>query len=109
MAEPQVRTFKDMDALNKELKKSLDSPVALDFIDVFEIESFRNVRPETETVVLVLSTQNSDPSARHLDRRRLVEFAKKILREFDPTFEDQILDALNRIESRLPEPSPKES
>ena len=43
----------------------------------------------------------SDPYSFWTDRQTLVDFAKRILREIDPTPEDQILESLQRIEGLL--------
>ena len=62
-----------------------------------------------EGVSVILSTDTTSQLATLWDRRQLVEFAKQVLRRYEPTVEDRILDALNEIKTHLSEFPPKEN
>ena len=89
---------------NKDIKQVRDFDVA----DVEDVLG-RKFDYHPEGVSVILSTDTTDQLATLWDRRQLLEFAKEILRLYEPTVEDRILDALNEIKTRLPAPPPKEN
>ena len=106
MERDQIRSFKDLGSVSKELDQQIEPREVVD-AKMVEIASLRP-KPEPEDgVIVILSTKTNPPLATLWDRHRLLEFAKEILRTYEPTVEDRILDALNEIKTRLPEPPPK--
>ena len=61
----------------------------------------QQVAPQREIILSCLSLGETEPFALATDRRTLIELARYILRVLDPTPEDRILEALQRIESLL--------
>ena len=55
--------------------------------------------PQREIILSCVLLGETEPFALATDRRTLIELARYILRVLDPTPEDRILEALQRIES----------
>ena len=85
------------------LRKRISPPPPLEFWDLLGDIS---PKQEDEHVgLLLLPTQSDDaehmPRIYQSDRESLVKMAKKILRDLEPTPEQEILATLRRIESLL--------
>ena len=61
----------------------------------------QQVNHRNEIILSYLTLHSTEPDALATDRRTLIELARYILRVLDPTPEDRILEALQRIESLL--------
>ena len=101
MPEGEIRTFRDMDSASKELQQTID-PIEITTIQVIQVESLPK-KDGLPSVVLIPSKEKDFLLAMLWDRPQLLEFAKRILRTYEPSFEDQILKSLNEIKDRLPE------
>ena len=60
---------------------------------------------DKSALVLHSETYGAEPRVFYSDRHHLVEMAKTILQQFDPSPEQEILETLKRIEARLQETS----
>ena len=109
MEQDQIRSFASTDDVSKAVgNKDIKQVKNFSIADVDDLKS-RQFHYKTEGVSVILSTDTTDQLATLWDRRQLLEFAKAILRQYEPTVEEQILDSLNEIKARLSEPSPKEN
>ena len=101
--ERRVRSFENLDALPEELGIRT-APPEVKKAEIHEVASLKTTPESQYGVIVTLSTGTNPPLATLWDRRQLLEFARQILREYDPTPQDKILDSLNRIEALLRAP-----
>ena len=108
MEHQPIRSFEDLDSVREELNQEVEPREVTD-TRMVEIKSRQPKPVSQDGVLVILSIGTNPPLATLWDRHQLLEFAKQVLRTYEPTAEEQILDALNEIKVRLPEPSPKEN
>ena len=108
MEQRQSRRFESTTDVEKVVGKDIKQISGFSMAEVTDLKG-RQFHYKTEGVSVILSTNTTDQLATLWDRRQLLEFAKEVLRLYEPTVEEQILDALNEIKIRLQELSPKEN
>ena len=109
MEHDQIKRFESTDDMSKAAgNKDIKQVSSFSIAEVTDLKG-RRFDYNTKGVSLILSTDTTDQVATLWDRRQLLEFAKEILRRYEPTAEDRILDALDEIKNRLPAPPPKEN
>ena len=106
MEEPQIRTFDNLGEAEKQLRKEFNVG---DSYFVTGWVGSRIGEPDQQLLLVLQLSGHPRPPILAWSPRQLVEFAKQILRTYEPTVEEKILDALNEIKARLPEPPPKEN
>ena len=103
MEHDQIKRFESTTEVEKAVgNKDISQVKDFDFADVGDLKG-RKFDYLPEGVSVILSTDTIPQLATLWDRRQLVEFAKQVLRRYEPTAEEQILDTLNEIKARLPE------
>ena len=79
-----------------EMREKIKGVQRLDELNLYQSDTF-----STELAVEIRCLENHHPYTFWISRHRLVARLKEILRDLEPTVEEELLLALNRIESLL--------